>query len=141
MFLKTERGRTAMGDSISEQGIQNRIRISLSRGPTRLFRNNTGALQDQNGRMVHFGLCKGSPDLVGWSTIEITPDMVGKNVAVFCGIEVKKPKGRTTPLQKHFIQTVEKAGGISGVAYSLADAEEIVWNNKFRSQHKHDPKT
>ena len=136
MFSKTGKQMTG---GISEQGIQNRIRIALSRGPTRLFRNNTGALQDKSGRLVYFGLCKGSPDLVGWTTVKVTPEMVGQEIAVFVGLEVKKPKGQPTALQKLFLSAVQVAGGISGVARSLRDAEEIVYNNKFANGNKSDP--
>ena len=39
----------------SEQSIQQHIRLRCSTGSTRLFRNNTGTLRDQNGRPVQFG--------------------------------------------------------------------------------------
>ena len=60
---------------MTEQQIQQHIRIACSTGATRLFRNNTGTLRDQHGRPVSFGLCKGSADLIGYRTITITPDM------------------------------------------------------------------
>jgi hypothetical protein len=31
----------------------------------RLWRNNVGALRDERGRLVTYGLCKGSSDLIG----------------------------------------------------------------------------
>tara|TARA_E500000331_G_scaffold57142_1_gene51320 strand:+ start:2976 stop:3347 length:372 start_codon:yes stop_codon:yes gene_type:complete len=111
----------------SEQGIQNRIRLDLSRGPTRLFRNNTGALKDEGGRLVHFGLCKGSSDLIGWKTKTITQDMVGSKVAIFTAIEVKKPKKNATDLQDHFIKVVNAAGGIAGVAHSSEAAKRLLY--------------
>ena len=110
----------------SEQNIQNKIRLMWSRGCSRLFRNNTGALKDQTGRLVQFGLCKGSSDLIGWSTVKITNEMVGSHVAVFTAIEVKTPKGKATTLQTAFIDTVKKAGGFAGVARSVDEAGEII---------------
>ena len=94
----------------------------------RLFRNNTGVLRDQHGRPVSFGLCKGSADLIGWTTRTITPDMVGQQVAVFTSIEVKTASGRLTPEQRQWLAAVETAGGIAGVARSVADAEALLRN-------------
>ncbi len=113
---------------MSEQHIQQHIRLACSTGPVRLFRNNTGVLRDQHGRPVSFGLCKGSADLIGWTTRTITPDMVGQQVAVFTSIEVKTSTGRLTPEQRQWLAAVEDAGGIAGVARSVADAEGLLRN-------------
>ena len=110
----------------SEQTIQQQIRIACSNGATRLWRNNTGTLRDQHGRPVQFGLCKGSADLIGYRTITITPEMVGQQVAVFLSIEVKTPTGRIRPEQQAWLETVQAAGGIAGVARSVEDALRIV---------------
>jgi len=110
----------------SEQQIQQHIRIACTRGQTRLWRNNTGALRDQHGRPVQFGLCKGSADLIGWRTITITPEMVGQQVAVFASIEVKTPTGRLRPEQQQWLDAVQAAGGIAGVARSVSDAERLL---------------
>ena len=110
----------------SEQTTQQLIRISCSKGSTRLFRNNTGTLRDQHGRPVSFGLAKGSSDLIGWRTITITPEMVGQQVAVFTSIEVKSPTGRIRPEQQQWIDAVQAAGGIAGVARSVEDAERLI---------------
>lgn len=109
----------------SEQSIQQHIRLACSRGPVRLFRNNTGTLKDQHGRPVQFGLAKGSADLIGWTTRTITPEMVGQQVAVFTSIEVKTPTGRVRPDQKQWLEAVQAAGGIAGVARSVDDAVQL----------------
>ena len=90
-----------------------------------MFRNNTGALKDPQGRLVRYGLCKGSSDLIGYRTVTITPDMVGQQLAVFTAIEVKD-RGTPTPEQLHFIAQVQAAGGLAGVARSVADAQSIL---------------
>ena len=110
----------------SEQSIQQHIRLRCSTGPVRLFRNNTGTLRDQHGRPVTFGLAKGSADLIGWRSITVTPEMVGTQVAVFTSIEVKTPTGRVKPEQQQWLQAVQAAGGIAGVARSVEDALRIV---------------
>jgi hypothetical protein len=111
---------------VTEQQIQQQIRLSCSRGPVRLYRNNTGTLRDQHGRPVSFGLCKGSADLIGWRTVTISPEMVGQQVAVFTSIEVKAASGRLRPEQRQWLDSVQAAGGIGGVARSVADAVAIL---------------
>jgi hypothetical protein len=110
----------------AEQQIQQHIRIACSTGATMLWRNNTGTLRDQHGRPVQFGLCKGSADLIGYRTVTITPEMVGQQVAVFTSIEVKTPTGRIRPEQQQWLETVQAAGGIAGVARSVEDAQALL---------------
>lgn len=80
----------------------------------------------RKARRFHAGLCEGSSDAIGWKTVKITPEMVGKNVAVFIAIETKTEKGHTTKAQKNFISAVKKAGGFAGVARNAQDAINIV---------------
>ena len=111
-----------------ETNIQQRIRLALgTREDVRLFRNQVGQLPDpRTGRPVQFGLAKGSADIVGWKTVEVTPDMVGQKLAVFASIEVKTPNGRLTGPQQNWMHTVQTAGGIAGVARSPEDALQII---------------
>jgi hypothetical protein len=111
---------------MSEQEIQQRIRLELSRGPVRLWRNNTGALQDARGQLVRYGLCPGSSDLIGYRTITITPDMVGHQLAQFVAVEVKRPGSRATQEQLSFLATVDQAGGVAGVARSVGEAAALL---------------
>ena len=112
----------------AETEIQQRIRLALGTHPEiRLFRNQVGQLPDpRTGRPVQFGLARGSADLIGWRTITITPDMVGQRLAVFTSIEVKTTTGRVRPEQTAWLGAVHKAGGIAGVARSVADSLHIV---------------
>lgn len=111
----------------AETVIQQNIRLALGRLPGfRVFRNNTGSLPDpRTGRPIQFGLTKGSADLIGWRTITITPDMVGRQVAVFTSIEVKTTTGRLTPQQRNWLDVVLQSGGIAAVARSVAEALQI----------------
>lgn len=125
-----------------ETDIMKRIQVALTNlgaGAIVTFRNNTGtgwtgneidkgkagAIIIRDARPLHAGLCKGSPDLVGWHSMVITPEMVGRRVAVFVGIEVKKPGGRLSKDQRHFLEAAWKAGAVAGVARSAAEAEAI----------------
>ena len=115
----------AAGGRSDELAIQNAIRIAHGAGPARLWRNNVGALKDRTGRLVRYGLCPGSSDLIGLRSVTITPDMVGQTLAVFTAIEVKD-RGRPTPEQQAFIAMVQQAGGLAGVARSTEDARAIL---------------
>ena len=112
----------------AETTLQQQIRLALgTRSDLRLFRNQVGQLPDpRTGRPVQFGLARGSADLIGWRTITITPDMVGRQLAVFTSIEVKTPTGRVRPEQHAWLSTVQQSGGIAGIARSVADASQII---------------
>lgn len=109
---------------MSETNLMNSIMLSLN-GKCRIWRNNTGAIKDSTGRLVRFGLCKGSADLVGLTSIVVTPEMVGKKLAVFTAIEVKTATGKATPEQLNFIKRVQELGGLAGIARSIEDAKTI----------------
>lgn len=114
----------------NETHLQQEIRLALGTRPDlRLYRNNCGSLPDpRTGRLVTFGLARGSADLVGWRTVTVTPDMVGRRLAVFCSIEVKTPTGRLRPEQQAWLGVVAGAGGVAGVARSVSDAEALLSN-------------
>lgn len=77
-----------------------------------------------NARPVKFGLAVGSPDLVGWKRVVITPEMVGKDVAVFVGIEGKTPRVRLTEDQENFLEQIARWGGYAAVARDGEDGIE-----------------
>lgn len=96
-----------------------------------------GDIVIQEPRMLNAGLHKGSSDLIGWKSIKITPEMVGKNIAVFTSIEGKKHNGRISPEQTLWIQVIRNAGGIAGVARSENEAENLI--EKFMNDLKGKP--
>lgn len=127
-----------MKNAKPERVIQNEIRLALSNGDTRLLRQQAGnlwageatKLRDgsvliRNPRRVEVGF-PGLSDLGGWTTVTVTPDMVGRRVAVYLAVEVKTPRGRVSDEQETFIALVRAAGGRAGVARSVEDAEKII---------------
>ena len=99
---------------MSEAKLLEEIRLELGKLPNVvIWRNSTGVAEIQ-GRKIRYGLCVGSPDIVG-----IAPG--GR----FLGIEVKTKSGRVTKDQRMFIELVRWMGGFAGVARSVQDAVDI----------------
>ena len=111
---------------MSEQELQQRIRLELGQGPVRLWRNNVGALRDERGRLVSYGLCRGSSDLIGLRQLTIGPEHLGQTVAVFCALEIKAQRGRPTGEQEQFLAVVQELGGLAGVVRSVPEARSVL---------------
>lgn len=113
---------------MTEAAIQQQVRLALARAGAVMHRNNSGAYMDpKTGRLIRYGVGQpGGSDLVGWTPVLVTPDMVGQTLAVFTAVEVKAPSGRPTEHQLNFISQVLKAGGLAGIARSAADAVAIL---------------
>ena len=116
--------------SNAETTLQQQIRLALGTNPdARIFRNQVGSLPDpRTGRLVTFGLARGSADLIGWRTVTITQAMVGTRLAIFTSIEVKTPTGRIRPEQQAWLDVVLRGGGIAGIARSVTDAQLLLSN-------------
>ena len=68
----------------------------------------------------------GMSDLIGWMPVEITPEMVGKTLAVYTAVETKNPRGRATAEQKQFLDVVSQSGGRAGIARTDGDLDNIL---------------
>jgi ribosomal protein S19 len=92
----------------------------------RIFRNNVGLgwvgkvvkhsakeIILEYPRPLRAGLMPGSGDGIGYTTITITPEMVGKKLAVFTSIETKSSKGDIRDQQITWAKNVQNAGGIA----------------------------
>jgi hypothetical protein len=111
------------------------LRAAGSKPHVRLFRNQVGegyvgkALRDAEGvflsdaRHVRMGLFPGSGDLIGWRTLMVTPDMVGRQIAQFLSIEVKTPTGKLRPDQRNWADQISAAGGLAIIARSTSDTD------------------
>jgi hypothetical protein len=78
-----------------------------------------------HAHQVEAGLVDGASDMIGWTSLIITPAMVGLPIAQFTAAEAKA-KGRPTAGQINFIAQVIEAGGRGAVIRSPADALELV---------------
>lgn len=74
-----------------------------------------GQLVVVNPSKITYGLYPGSGDYVGWTPIEITPDMVGKRIAVFTSVEIKTKNDNMSNRQINWFKRVKEAGGIAEI--------------------------
>lgn len=124
---------------MTHKTLQNQLLKLASRLGARLFQNNVGTgwvgritsrtagTITLNGyRILEAGLGKGSGDLIGFVPIEITPDMVGRKVAVFLSVEVKTGSGRMTKEQRSWMDVVNKMGGIAIEARTVEDLNDKI---------------
>lgn len=95
------------------------------RGQTVTLRRGDILLRDAHP--FRTGTPVGYADLTGWRSVDVTPEMVGRRLAVFAALEVKGPRGRVTPEQTRFLQVVSEAGGLAGVPRSVDDAGKILY--------------
>lgn len=106
--------RRDQGKVQSEAAIQAECRLALSEAGCLIWRQNTGVLPDKTGRLIRFGLCVGSSDLIG-----VAPD------GLFLAVEVKAAAGRASPAQINFMRAVIGRGGRAGLARSPDEAVAI----------------
>jgi hypothetical protein len=110
-----------------ETNISREIQLALgSRPDIRVFRNSVGVATTRDGSVIRFGLAPGSSDLIGWRTITVTPDMVGKRIAVFTGVEVKTPTGAIRKNQLLWQSALRSHGGISEILRSPSEINRVI---------------
>ncbi|MEG2765703.1 MAG: VRR-NUC domain-containing protein [Acidaminococcaceae bacterium] len=126
-----------------EHEIQNAIRLHVSQhGLATLFRGNVGQAYTgnpgdikkmpdgtviiKNARPFKSGLPQGWPDLFGFRLTEITSEMVGEELPVFCAIEVKRPGKHPTEVQEQCLKYLQNNNCLAGVATGTEDAERIL---------------
>lgn len=115
---------------MSESSLLRKVMLSLTDAGCRLFRNNVGAWQHKDGHWIKYGVCNpGGSDAIGWTSMVITSEMVGRRVAVFTAIETKDTGETATDEQENFLAAVLEAGGISILSYTVADtlADFVKW--------------
>jgi len=60
---------------------------------------------------VFIGAPEGWPDLAGWDSVIITPEMIGNTIAVFAGDEAKTEHVKLSKVQKIFRDVILRMGG------------------------------
>lgn len=110
-----------------ESYVQSAIRLAAPTHGYTFFRNNVGALKDERGVLLRYGLANDtaalnkvvkSHDLIGWRSFVITPEWVGRRIAQFATRECKKPEwtgynpnDERERGQQRFAELVIAAGG------------------------------
>lgn len=124
---------------IKEKNIINQTLALASKLGGRLFRCNTGTAWQgkrigpvprpttitldvgdivlKKPRPFNSGWPKGTSDIIGFTPVTITNNMVGQQFAVFTAYEVKTKNLKPTKEQRDFISMVNKFGGIAKVIY------------------------
>lgn len=103
---------------MKDRDLKSIVQIELSKQGYTLFRNNVGALKDARGRLVKYGLCVGSSDLIGFYRHTI---LGGQNRAIFCAVECKSVSDKLSKAQMAFLDHVLACGGIAKVAQEQKD--------------------
>lgn len=114
----------------SEARVQSAVRLEAAQKGLILWRNNVGALKDERGVPVRYGLANDSKavndevksaDLIGIRPLIVTPAHVGHVVGQFVSRECKEPGWRYTGTarevaQLRWAQLVYSMGGDAGFA-------------------------
>jgi hypothetical protein len=113
-----------------------RVRLAASSLGMKLMRNNSGAVTTDDGRFFRFGLGNESPklnaemkfgDLIGCTKVLITPNMVGKEVAVFTMFEVKQEGTLTKVLKRATSNEKSREAGQYRAINFIRDQGGIAW--------------
>ena len=103
------------------EGVKALIAAAMSLNPARIKQ----AVQQL--RMTTAGLlAAGASDLIGFTPVVITQEMVGQTIAIVTCIEVKTADGRVSKEQQDFTNFVRQSGGFGGIARNAEDARKIM---------------
>jgi VRR-NUC domain len=119
---------------MTENDVRNGILLQVSKMGVRLWVNTVGTgwfgkvahrkgtnVTLEHARPVDVGFGPGTSDLIGYTPITVTADMVGKTLAVFTAVEVKSPSGRPSEEQLEFLEHIRGGGGLACVARASDD--------------------
>ncbi len=109
--------------------------LAMVKNGAKIWRNNVGMgisgkfrrLQNgdfivEHGRPIKFGLCQGSPDLVGYISTTVSAEMIGMKIAIFVGAECKTESGSIAKEQIEFLEMARKDGALSFVFRTPSEA-------------------
>ena len=121
--IQAEADRSSGG---SEAAAQKEVQLEATRKGARLWRNNVGALLNERGVPIRYGLANESKeankivkssDLIGINPVVIHPSMIGSTIGQFVAREMKAPGWKFNPKCKHekaqlaFLNFVNSKGG------------------------------
>lgn len=133
------------GGAGSESRVASAVRLEASyRGDIVLWRNNVGALKDEAGRLVRYGLANDSKalndrikshDLIGMYRRRIGPADVGSVIGQFLSVETKRDGWRYTGTEREVAQMAWGAGVLAwgGHAMICASSTSPAFNNLPRT--------
>ena len=119
----------------SEAKVAQELQLKAPYHNVHLWRNNVGACTATDGRVIRYGLANTSQklnkklkssDFIGATVVTITPDMVGKQVAVFTSYETKAEGWRYKGTEREeaqlkWINLVRSLGGIADFITKVSD--------------------
>lgn len=126
---------------MKESATASHIRLAAAQNGVHLWRNNSGAFQNDTGRWVRFGLGNDSKkisdvikssDFIGGTPVVVTPDMVGQTVLILTAVETKPSGWKLIPsdsrglAQQNFHDIIKKLGGYAGFASTVEQFLKIV---------------
>lgn len=126
----------------TEQSVQQECLVTAPSLDMYLGRNNSGAYTAKQPPSpgTRWGWCNHNkqlnsvfktPDLLGWTSIVVTPEMIGKRVAVFTMVEVKDPdwkledNDKRAQAQLNCINKGIEAGAIAGFVTNVSQLDEL----------------
>lgn len=120
--------------AMKESSLYTPIILKATQLGSRLFRNNVGALKNERGQWVRYGVANpGGSDMIGIAPCVVTESMVGLTVGILLAVEVKPDRGsKASAPQRAFLEFVKKMGGIAFKAHSTEEFEAQL--NKYRDE-------
>ena len=123
-----------IGDAVLEKHpmmFDNPQGFCIACSPKKIHKLKGSGYKVDDGYPMHFGLQTGSGDKIGWETVEVTPDMVGKKIAIFQSIEIKTEHDRLSKVQRAWNKAVQIAGGIVQVWHYNGKEIEIIQGERI----------
>ncbi|MEO5368507.1 MAG: VRR-NUC domain-containing protein [Magnetococcus sp. DMHC-1] len=122
----------------NRKNLQNGI-LRLGQGSLRLFANPCGTgwqgkiisrtpeyITLQHPRLITFGLCPGSSDVVGFKSVEVSEEMTGTKIAVFTAIEIKTDNDTIKEHQSNFLKIIGNMGGVALIGRDVETVKEHI---------------
>lgn len=123
-----------MQDKRKETDLQKTLAIGFSDNGRLWINDNGFGFHKIGDKYIGFryGLGVGIADLIGYTEVVITEDMVGRRLPIFTAFEVKTSSGRPSVEQEKFIAFIKSKGGIGAIVRSRDDIDKEIneWHTK-----------